>query len=342
MSENGLQFAQPWWFLGLLALPLVAGWLWRSRAQAAKAPVHRYADAHLLPHLSGTRELKTSERWGRFAAWSFLWLLLLTAMAGPRFGYTDVRLFQPGDHLLILLDISRSMDATDVAPSRLARARQEIEDLIILNRRLRIGLIAFASVPHVIAPVTEDSRALLRSLPALSTNLTRLQGSRLHLALDRAELLLAALPADSARALLLVSDGDLHEPGLPERVRTLAEQGIRFHALGVGTAAGAEVPGPRGGALTGPDGQPVRTALDEGQLQALAAAGEGVYRRADYRDEDTRAILAASAGSRTPPGSDGERTRVWHERFYLPLLLLLALLLPRFRTWLGPSARRLP
>jgi len=321
VSENGLQFAQPWWFLGLLALPLVAGWLWRSRAQAAKAPVHRYADAHLLPHLSGTRELKTSERWGRFAAWSFLWLLLLTAMAGPR---------------------SRSMDATDVAPSRLARARQEIEDLIILNRRLRIGLIAFASVPHVIAPVTEDSRALLRSLPALSTNLTRLQGSRLHLALDRAELLLAALPADSARALLLVSDGDLHEPGLPERVRTLAEQGIRFHALGVGTAAGAEVPGPRGGALTGPDGQPVRTALDEGQLQALAAAGEGVYRRADYRDEDTRAILAASAGSRTPPGSDGERTRVWHERFYLPLLLLLALLLPRFRTWLGPSARRLP
>lgn len=338
MPESGLQFAQPWWFLGLLALPLVAWWLWRSRARAAKAPVHRYADAHLLPHLSGTRELQTGERWGRFAGWSLLWLLLLTALAGPRFGYTDVRLFQPGDHLLILLDISRSMDAGDVAPSRLARARQEIEDLILLNRRLRIGLIAFASVPHVIAPVTEDSRALLRSLPALSTNLSRLQGTRLHLALDRAELLLAALPEDSARAILLISDGDLHEPDLPQRVTALAEQGIRFHALGVGTPAGAEVPSSRGGALTGPDGTPIRTRLDEAQLQALAAAGAGIYRRADYRDEDTRAILAASVGSRSAPESDGERTRIWHERFYLPVLLLLALLLPRFRTWLAPPA----
>ena len=331
MPETGFHFAQPAWFWGLLVLLPVAWWLWRTAARAAKGPVHRYADPHLLPYLSGSRSLKTSERWGRYFAWAGLWLLLLTAMAGPRWSYEDVRLFQPGDNLLILLDISRSMETADVAPSRIGRARQEIQDLIMQNRRLRLGLIAFASVPHVISPVTEDSRTILLALPALSTGLARLQGSRLHQALDRAEILLDALPEDSARSLLLISDGDLDEPDLTARVRELSERGIRLHVLGIGSDAGGDVPGQRGRPLIDPTGQPVRSRLNQDQLRALADAGGGVYQLADYRDDDTQAILDAAAISRSPAKAGDERTRVWNERFYLPLLLLAALLLPRFK-----------
>ena len=331
MPETGFHFQQPLWFLGLLALAPVAWWLWRSAARAAKGPIHRYADAHLLPHLSGTRELRTSERWGRFLAWSLLWLLLLTAMAGPRWDYEDVRLFHPGDNLLILLDISRSMNADDVRPSRLGRARQEIQDLIVQNRRLRLGLIAFASVPHVISPVTEDSRTILTALPALSTDLSRLQGSRLNQALDRAQVLLDALPEDSSRSLLLISDGDFDEPGLIERIRALAANGVRLHVLGIGTPEGAPVPGPRGGPMRDTSGQPIRSKLNEPELQALADAGQGIYRRADYRDADTREVLAAAAISSLPPEAGDERTRIWNDRYYLPLLLIAALLLPQFR-----------
>jgi len=331
VPETGFHFQQPLWFLGLLALAPVAWWLWRSAARAAKGPIHRYADAHLLPHLSGTRELKTSERWGRFMGWSLLWLLLLTAMAGPRWDYEDVRLFHPGDNLLILLDISRSMNADDVRPSRLGRARQEIQDLIVQNRRLRLGLIAFASVPHVISPVTEDSRTILTALPALSTDLSRLQGSRLNQALDRAQVLLDALPEDSSRSLLLISDGDFDEPGLIERIRALAANGVRLHVLGIGTPEGAPVPGPRGGPMRDTSGQPIRSKLNEPELQALADAGQGIYRRADYRDADTREVLAAAAISSLPPEAGDERTRIWNDRYYLPLLLIAALLLPQFR-----------
>ena len=338
MSDTGFHFAQPAWFWGLLVLPPVAWWLWRTAARAAKGPVHRYADPHLLPYLSGSRSLKTSERWGRYFAWAGLWLLLLTAMAGPRWSYEDVRLFQPGDSLLILLDISRSMETADVAPSRIGRARQEIQDLIMQNRRLRLGLIAFASVPHVISPVTEDSRSILLALPALSTSLTRLQGSRLNEALDRAEILLDALPEDSARSLLLISDGDFDEPDLVERVRGLAERGVRLHVLGIGSEAGGDVPGPRGRPLIDPTGQPVRSRLDQEQLRALAEAGDGLYRLADYRDDDTQDILDASAISRSPAKAGDERTRIWNERFYLPLLLLVALLLPRFKGRPRPPA----
>ena len=69
MNEAGFNFAQPAWFWGLLVILPVALWLVRSGARAARGPVHRYADAHLLPHLTGTRDLETRERWGRFLRW---------------------------------------------------------------------------------------------------------------------------------------------------------------------------------------------------------------------------------------------------------------------------------
>jgi Ca-activated chloride channel family protein len=80
--------------------------------------------------------------------------------------------------------------------------------------------------------------------------------------------------------------------------------------------------------------------LDENQLQTLAKAGNGIYRLADYRDADTRDILEATAKSRIPADRSDDRTRVWRERFYIPVALLMLLLLPRFRDWLGPVRAR--
>lgn len=339
MAETGLHFSQPYWFFGLLALPLVALWLARSASKAARGPIQRYADPELLPYLSGTRILGQREHWGRFLRWSLIWLLLLTAMAGPRWDFSRVRLFHPGNNLLILMDISRSMDATDNAPSRLGRARQEVQDLILQNDQVRLGLIAFASVPHVISPVTEDSRALMLALPALSSELAQLQGSRLGLALERASRLLDALPDESARAMLLISDGDFDEPDLPAQVSALAARGIPMHVLGVGTPEGADVPGERG-PLIGPSGAPIRTQLDEAALQRLAKAGRGLYLRADYRDTDTSAILEAASRNQVAATASDDQTKVWRERFYIPVALVMTLLLPRFRRWFRPASGR--
>lgn len=334
MSE--FHFEQPLWFLGLLLIPLVALWLRYSRIQAARAPIHRYADPHLLPHLTGMRELNTGERWGRFWRWALLWTLALIAMAGPRWDYRDLRLFHPGNNLLILLDISRSMLVEDTSPNRLARARQEIQDLILHNREVRLGLIAFATVPQVLAPITEDMSSLLHVLPALSSDLVgpNLQGSSLTRALMRAESLLAGLPKESARSLLLISDGDFVEPGLREQVARLAEEGVRLHVLGIGTPEGGTIPAPQGGVLVDPKDpqrRPVRSALNEPLLQELAQLGGGIYRRADFRTGDTQAILKSAAANRLPPEASDIRTRVWNERYWLALIPLALLLLFQFR-----------
>jgi Ca-activated chloride channel family protein len=215
----------------------------------------------------------------------------------------------------------------------LARAQQEVEDLLNQNRGIRVGLIGFASVAHVVSPVTEDMQGIHRVLPALDTSLVKLQGSRLLFALDRAQELIAGQPAESVNSLLLISDGDFEEQGLEQRLKELATAGIRVHVLGIGTTEGDAVPGPGRGSpwIMNRTGQPVISALNEPLLQSLAKAGSGIYQRADFREHDTGKILA-EVKARALPGEDGgERTRVWNEHFYWLAGLAMVLLLPLFR-----------
>lgn len=331
---SAFHFSEPAWLWALLLCVPVAVWLLLFRRLTANNDrIRRYADAHLLPHLLGRSTPSSHTQLQRYLRWTGLWSLLVLAMAGPRWDFTDVQLFRPGTNLLILLDISQSMNVTDVPPSRLARARQEIEDLLNQSRGIRIGLIGYASVAHVVSPITEDMGSIHRVLTALDTSLVRLQGSRLSFALDRAEELLAGQPAESVNSLLIITDGDLDEQGLEPRLKELAAAGIRVHILGVGTPEGDAVPGTGRGNpwIMNRTGQPVISALNEALLQALAKAGNGLYQRADYRETDTENILAEVKAQALPDAGRDERTRVWNERFYWFAGLALLLLLPLFR-----------
>ncbi len=331
---DAFHFSEPAWLWALLLCVPVAGWLLLFRHLTGNNErIQQYADAHLLPHLLGRSTASSSTQWRRYARWVGLWTLLVLAMAGPRWGFTDVQLFRPGTNLLILMDISRSMQVADVRPSRLARARQEVEDLLNQNRGVRVGLIGFASVAHVVSPVTEDMRGISRVLSALDTSLVRLQGSRLLSALDRAQELLAGQPAESVNSILIISDGDFEEPGLEQRLEELAAAGIRVHVLGVGTPEGDAVPGQGRDNpwIMNRTGQPVISSLNEPLLKSLAKAGNGIYQRADYREKDTGRILAEVKAQALPDTDRDERTRVWNERYFWLTGLALLLLLPMFR-----------
>lgn len=333
MPDPGFHFASPWWLLGLLVPPLV--WLWWrfSRPRQDTGRYRAYADNHLLPHLLGLNPTGQRRRWRSLVFWTLLWSLLVLAMAGPRWDYTDVQLFRPGNDLVVLLDLSNSMSADDVAPSRLARARQEIEDLIVRNRQARVGLIAFASLAHIVSPLTEDANNLRRQMPALSTELIhpRLRGSRLTEALLRAEQMLAGQPADSARHLLLISDGDFGDDSHLELLPELAEQGIRVHVLGIGTEGGASVAVSRHG--------PVVSRLEPTALAEIARLGNGIYQTAGYEGDDTERLLAELAKSNRANAVADEKTRVWNERFFWLAGLGLLLLLAKFRRVRGAAAR---
>lgn len=331
MLDTSFHFAQPAWLWGLLLILPVALWLKLTTVRAHRGPVERYADQHLLPYLTGTRVLSAGKNWARFGRWALLWSLATIAMAGPRWDFVDLKLFRPGSALLILLDISRSMQVEDVPTGRIGRARQEIFDLLNARSPLRIGLVAFASTPHVVAPITEDTQTISNALPSLSTDLVRLQGSRLSSALQRAQQLLAAQPADSPKTILLITDGDFDEIDLENRMRELPLKGIRLIIMGVGTPVGGQVPAADGSFMVDRQRRPIESKLDENQLQRLAEAGKGLYLRADFTAKDTDKILAVAQEAAVVQPAGEEVTRVWNERFYLALIPLLALMLPMFR-----------
>jgi Ca-activated chloride channel family protein len=336
---TAFHFAEPGWLWALLLCIPVALWLMILPGLGRNERIRNYADAHLMPYLLGRTEASPRARWKRYARWTGIWTLMVLAMAGPRWDFTDVQLFKPGTNLVVLFDISASMEVADVKPTRLARGRQELEDIINESRGIRIGLIAFASVAHVISPITEDMNGIRSVLSALDTRLVRLQGSRLSSALDRAKELIAGQPAKSVNSVLIITDGDFDEPGLEERIRSFADAGVRVHVLGIGTPEGGVVPDNGNPWLKTRDGQPVTSALNETELKKLAAAGDGIYERADYRDNDTKAILAQIKAAALPKSDNEERTRVWNERFYLLAGMAMLLLLPQFRRTL-PGYRR--
>ena len=334
-------FSEPAWLWALLALVPVAIWLlYTGRMNRHNDRLTKYADSHLMPHLLGRTGLSQVTQWRRFAHWSLVWVLLVLAMAGPRWDFTDVQLFRPGTNLIVLFDLSRSMDVTDVKPSRLARAQQELTDLLDRSHGIRIGVIAFASIAQVVAPVTEDMNSIRHVLPSLDTNLVHLPGSRLAYALDRASELIAGQPKDNVNSLLLISDGDFEEPGLELRMKQFSARGIHVHVLGIGTPQGDTVPAPDGSLITDRNGRPVVSKLNEPLLKSLAAAGDGIYQLANYRQQDTDRILDAVRNHSRPGGKLQERTRVWNEHFYWLAGLALLLLLPQFRrTLAGYRAR---
>ena len=173
MVETGFHFAQPIWLWGLLLVPLVIAWLLYSSPFRQHGQEAKYADPELMPYLSGMATTRSVRSRRPLLAWVVAWSLLSMAMAGPRWDFRQMNPFDPGADLVILLDISRSMDVADVNPSRLDRALQEIQDLIRSNPGMSVGLIAFATIAHVVTPITEDGESLLRQLPAISTDLVR-------------------------------------------------------------------------------------------------------------------------------------------------------------------------
>jgi len=330
MPEAGLHFTQPLWLWGLLAIPLVIAWLMVSSPFRQRGQEVKYADARLLPYLSGVATTRIVSSRGPLLGWALTWGLLSLAMAGPRWDFQQMSPFEPGADLVILLDISRSMNVTDVNPSRLERARQEIQDLVNANPGISTGLIAFASVAHVVTPVTEDSESLLRQLPALSTSLVQLQGSRINDAIDQANRLLAGRDDDVAHNILLISDGDFADQDLEDKIRSVQATGTRFHILAVGTSQGGPVPG-----LMATTGEPVLSWLDEDSLRRLAEIGGGIFRIADYRDNDTRAMLDAILAHAHARQNSQVQTLVWNEYFYWLLIPAMLTLLYLYRPGAG-------
>lgn len=330
---SDIQLIRPYWLLALLPLAVVLVLLWRKRTGAA---IWRtVVDAHLLPHLL-QNETGRPRRLPLILL-ALGWIILVIALAGPVWEKLPQPVFTTTSEGAILLDLSPSMNAADRSPSRLARARFEILDLLRATEQGQVALLAFGPEPFIVSPLSGDARTIAAQVPQLTTDLIPVPGPRrTDLALEAAGEML-----DQARAhhadLILVTDGVGELAGSLAAARTLAERGHRLSILAVGTAKGAPVPSASGGFMQNDDGAIEIAQLDRDALQALAKAGNGRYVEAVVGDRDTKALTSVATRLDERVEQTALSADTWREEGPWLLLVLLPLAALAFRRgWLLP------
>lgn len=274
-------------------------------------------------------------------------LVLVAALAvlglaalGPRAGFETVRVAASGVDVVLLLDVSRSMDAADVAPSRLTRAREIAAAL--LERAApedRLALAAFAGRGVLLTPLTRDTDSLSDLVPALDGELLQQRGSDLAAGIGAA--IGAFDGGDRPRVVVVLSDGEDPVAGRPVGDELAVHGGVRVVAVGLGSEAGAQVPD-SGVPLLDTAGRPVVSRRDAARLARLAGATDGAFFAADrWGDVDLEALRDAIRRDAGRPGASPEEPvsrRVPASRV-VPLAVLAYVLLCLEGVWLGAAPR---
>jgi Ca-activated chloride channel family protein len=327
MDLSQLHFAQPDWLWTLLFIPLVWGlYFLYYQVQQPLHQLEKFIDKHLIPYLLIGGERKKNRVWTRLLFWSFVWCSLALALAGPRWNFREIATFSRDQNLAILLDLSESMNAKDIAPSRLGRAKQKIEDLLSISKGVKIGLVAFAADPHMIVPMTEDKETIRHLLPSLDTDLVYVQGSKLAPALEMAATMLENEPGEN-KAIVVISDGGFEDASAIHTAKKLAGKGIVLYTIGVGSLEGAPVTN-RQGAVVKKNGAPIISKLEKEKFREVSKMGNGIYFDADHSMQIAR--IVDDLEKRSDVQLEAHKTqRFWEESFYLFLLPVL----PFFLWW---------
>lgn len=218
----------------------------------------------------------------RFRPWvKFLLLItalssLILALARPQFGSKISHEKRNGIEAIIALDISNSMLAQDVQPSRLDKSKLMIENLINSFINDKIGLVVFAGEAYVQLPITSDYVSAKMFLSDITPNLISAQGTDIARAI-RVSLSSFTQQKGVGKAIILITDGEDNEGGALEAVKEAKEKGVNVFILGVGDSKGAPIPLGNGEYLKDNHGQTVMTALNETMCKEIAQAGSGTY-----------------------------------------------------------------
>ena len=321
-------FLRPQWFYALIPCALVL--LFRFRKKTGLQQLENICDPRLLQHLILDRPGASSTL--PLVVLGLSWLIAVIALAGPAWEKQPQPVFRLKTGRVIVLDMSPSMMATDIKPSRLSRAIFKIKDMLDAGREGFTGLVAFSGEPFTVVPLTDDTATIKAMLPALSADIMPVSGDRAAPALDMAYRLLVQAGIKRG-SIILVSDGISDMASTVNEIKKIRQKGIRVSVLGIGTEAGAPVPDPSGGFAKDSSGNTYMARLDDAGLGKLAEEGGGVYEKITTDDSDIRRILAENSNM---PGTSSVRERKarvdkWQDEGVWLVLLLIPVCLAAFR-----------
>ena len=325
-----MSFGSPLWLWALLALPLLAYFFARAEERGAQR-LSQFVAPRLLPQLAGT--VNRGRRIFRFALFLIILGLVFVSLARPRWGYTYEEVHRKGLDLILAVDVSRSMLSNDVAPNRLERVKLATQDLINDLQGDRVGLIAFAGRAFLQAPLTIDYDAVVDSINDLDTNTIPEGGTNISDAIELATRTYGKT-ATGNRALIIFTDGEELSGDAVAAARAAADAGVRIFTVGVGTASGSLIPiqGENGGTqfVKDPQGQVVKSKLDEPRLREIARATGGFYLHLENGPQTMHQLWSEGLGKMKVADIDARTAQRPIERYAWPLgaaILLFAIAL---------------
>jgi len=218
---------------------------------------------------------------------------ILLALANPQVGSKIEKAQRKGVDLVVALDVSNSMLAQDIQPSRIERARQSIARLIDELENDRIGLIVFAGKAYTQLPITTDYSAAKMMLNTVRPDMVPVQGTAIGQAIDMA--MASFKDETSGKAIIIITDGENHDEDALEKAADAADAGIKVYTIGMGLSEGAPIPIYKDGEIVGfkkdQSGSTVITRLDETMLTKIAEAGNGIYVRASNTQAGLRKVF---------------------------------------------------
>ncbi|MGY0215922.1 VWA domain-containing protein [Endozoicomonadaceae bacterium StTr2] len=326
---SDFHFLRP--LLLLLLIPALALWLLIYQRRESGNAWQRVIDPALLPALLQGAEVRSHRR--LFAMIAIGWIFACLGLAGPSWEKKEVPVFSSNDPLVIVLDLSHSMYATDVKPDRLTRARFKIHDILRQRTDGYTALIGYAGDAHIASPLTDDSRTIANLLDAMNPDVMPVAGNRPAAGIREAVELLQQGSGNSRGQILLVTGGiDSREQKKIEKL--LQSTSASLAILGIGTSEGAPVKLPDGQLLKDKQGNIVIPKLESAALKALATQTGGVYREMAVTDADIEALIQNSEHV-----SQAEETLQqfdhWQDNGWMLVFPLLLLALAGFRKgWL--------
>ncbi|MGY6742473.1 MAG: vWA domain-containing protein [Cecembia sp.] len=252
--------------------------------------------------------------------------LFLIALAGPSVGTSLKEIKEEGRDIFIAIDLSQSMNATDIGPSRLQRIKFELKNLVKRFAGDRIGLIIFSSEAFIQCPLTFDQNVLQLHLDGLNTGLVPSQGTDISAPLAMA---LSKFEAEEtnevkSRSLILISDGEDFADNFRDLTAKLNEAGIRVFTVGVGTEQGSTIPRGNGFIVDPRTNQPAITRLEPANMRLIAAQTDGQYfELSDQVQEIQDLMLAIERVEGTVTGS--RMIEASANKYFYFLLIALAL-----------------
>ena len=314
MIETEFHFLRAGWIL-LIPIAILLIFFFKRRLLTI-GNWEKLIDKRLLPYVMSRSQLSDNQyKWWLI---SLISVLSIIALAGPTWERIEQPSFRTDQSLVIALDLSRSMNAQDITPNRLTRAKLKILDILERRQGAQVALIVYSANAFTVTPLTSDTDTIIALINSIDTSIMPSRGSYPALAIDKGLQLLNQASVSNGE-IILVTDGGITSDSFSS-AQKLRDEGYRLSALGIGSMNGAPIPKETGGFITDNTGQITISRLEVDDLRDLVEIGGGSYTSITSNDQDIDTLLS-EVYSAVRESDDSITTDQWKE--FGPWLLLI-------------------